>query len=75
MLHHSVSVLTVSLLMLISSSLTMAQDTETAAWIAGDHHIHSRFSVGWNRDQEPPAPILAGDAIYPTPMNLSLIHI
>ncbi|MEQ8406767.1 MAG: phosphoesterase [Gammaproteobacteria bacterium] len=69
MLHHSVSVLTVSLLMLISSSLTMAQDTETAAWIAGDHHIHSRFSVGWNRDQEPPAPILAGDAIYPTPMN------
>ena len=38
-------------------------------WIAGDHHIHSRFSTGWDRDQNPPAPILGGDAIYPTPMN------
>lgn len=38
-------------------------------WIAGDHHIHSRFSVGWDRAQNPPAPILGGDAIYPTPMN------
>lgn len=38
-------------------------------WIAGDHHIHSRFSTGWDREQNPPAPILGGDAIYPTPMN------
>lgn len=38
-------------------------------WIAGDHHIHSRFSTGWDREQSPPAPILGGDAIYPTPMN------
>ena len=41
----------------------------TEQWIAGDHHIHSRFSVGWDRDQDPPAPIIAGDAIYPIPMN------
>lgn len=39
------------------------------SWIAGDHHIHSRFSVGWDREQDPPAPILGGDAIYPIPMN------
>jgi hypothetical protein len=39
------------------------------AWHAGDHHIHSRFSVGWNRDDEPPSPILGGDAIYPIHMN------
>lgn len=38
-------------------------------WIAGDHHIHSRFSVGWDRSVDPPKPIIAGDAIYPIPMN------
>ncbi len=46
-----------------------AQDDSGPRWIAGDHHIHSRFSVGWDRDQNPPTPILGGDAIYPTPMN------
>ena len=39
------------------------------AWIAGDHHIHSRFSVGWDMTKVPPAPMLGGDAIYPIPMN------
>jgi len=56
--------------------------TETRQWLAGDHHIHSRFSVGWDRQEErpsplagwdweglPPEPIIGGDAIYPTPMN------
>lgn len=38
-------------------------------WLAGDHHIHSRYSVGWDRSTDPPTPILAGDARYPTPMN------
>ncbi len=38
-------------------------------WLAGDHHIHSRFSVGWDRTKNPPTPKLGGDAIYPTPMN------
>lgn len=38
-------------------------------WLAGDHHIHSRFSYGWDREKSPPEPILGGDAIYPTPMN------
>ena len=40
-----------------------------ARWLAGDHHIHSRYSVGWNRDNDPPTPIIGGDAIYPIPMN------
>ncbi|MBT6147831.1 MAG: phosphoesterase, partial [Gemmatimonadetes bacterium] len=38
-------------------------------WLSGDHHIHSRFSVGWDRTVDPPKPRIAGDAIYPTPMN------
>ncbi|NNK63263.1 MAG: phosphoesterase [Gemmatimonadetes bacterium] len=48
---------------------SVGEPTPSRAWIAGDHHIHSRFSVGWDREQEPPAPIVAGDAIYPIPMN------
>jgi hypothetical protein len=38
-------------------------------WLAGDHHIHSRNSTGYDTKQTPPAPILGGDAIYPIAMN------
>jgi hypothetical protein len=48
---------------------TIQAQTDDFAWHAGDHHIHSRYSVGWDRTVEPPAPIKGGDAIYPTPMN------
>jgi hypothetical protein len=40
-----------------------------ARWIAGDHHVHSRYSVGWDSSKTPPSPILGGDAVYPIPMN------
>ena len=43
--------------------------SQEASWIAGDHHIHSRFSVGWDRSQDPPTPRIGGDGIYPIPMN------
>lgn len=48
---------------------TAPADAGNARWLAGDHHIHSRYSVGWNRDNDPPTPIVGGDAIYPIPMN------
>jgi len=38
-------------------------------WLAGDHHVHTRFSVGWDEGTSPPTPILAGDAIYPIAKN------
>ncbi|MGQ9427260.1 hypothetical protein ACXYTJ_16180 [Gilvimarinus sp. F26214L] len=38
-------------------------------WLAGDHHVHSRYSVGWDNSVDPPSPILGADAIYPIPMN------
>jgi len=41
-------------------------------WLAGDHHIHSRFSVGWNDSTSPPTPIIAGDARYPIPTNAAM---
>ncbi len=39
------------------------------SWLAGDHHIHSQYSVDWDTSVTPPKPILAGDAIYPTVTN------
>jgi len=39
------------------------------SWLAGDHHIHSHFSVGWDTRTNPPTPTLAGDAIYSIPLN------
>lgn len=57
------------LLFLGFGNLALAQDTSNRTWLAGDHHIHSRYSVGWNTEVDPPAPIKGGDAIYPTPMN------
>ena len=37
-------------------------------WLAGDHHIHSRFSVKWDSSTTPPTPITAGDAHYSASM-------
>lgn len=49
-----------------------AAQTDGPRWLAGDHHIHSRYSVGWNRETDPPTPIIAGDAIYPIGMNAAM---
>jgi len=43
-----------------------------ARWLAGDHHVHSHFSVGWDDQTDPPTPVLAGDAIYPIPVNAKM---
>ena len=46
-----------------------APPSSDRAWVAGDHHIHSRWSVGWDRTVDPPEPIIGGAAVYPIPMN------
>jgi len=57
------------LLFAVTTAPLLAQSS-TRSWIAGDHHIHSRNSVGWERqDSGPPAPVRGGDAIYPVAMN------
>ena len=43
-----------------------------ARWLAGDHHIHSRFSVGWDDSTNPPSPKMGGDAAYPVAMNAAM---
>lgn len=48
------------------SELPVSSD---AMWLAGDHHVHSRFSVGFDNNTNPPMPIIGADAVYPIPMN------
>ena len=41
-------------------------------WLAGEHHIHSRYSVGLDRTTVPPTPVVGGahgGEPYPIPMN------
>ena len=49
-------------------------DPAVRLWLAGDHHVHSRYSVGWTPDPAggPPTPEIAGDAIYPIPTNAAM---
>jgi hypothetical protein len=42
---------------------------EGRQWLAGDHHIHSEFSGGWDTTTNPPTFIKAGDAKYPISRN------
>lgn len=51
-------------------------DPAKREWLAGDHHVHSRYSVGWTPDPAggPPKPEIAGDAIYPIPTNAAMAH-
>src|SRR5262245_50137872 len=53
---------------LIGLSLAFAQ-REERAWLAGDSHIHSHWSPGYDKSKDPPEPVIGGDAIYPTPVN------
>src|SRR5687768_7348795 len=54
--------------MIGSLALSSARSAERE-WLAGDSHIHSHWSPGYDRTQNPPVPIRGGDARYSTPMN------
>lgn len=49
--------------------LDASPQPKDARWLAGDHHIHSRFSVGFDEKSTPPTPQMGADAAYPIPMN------
>jgi hypothetical protein len=64
-----------SLVLIVSALVTiatpLAQDTKRR-WIAGDSHIHSQWSPGYDRAQDPPAYLRGVDAMYPTPVNAQM---
>jgi hypothetical protein len=46
-------------------SSAFAADGDTGrAWQPGDHHVHSEWSVDWDRTTSPPTPIRGGDSPY-----------
>ena len=53
------------------SSCTANSNDSARKWLAGDHHIHSQFSVGWE-ETNPPTPIIGGDAIYQISKNAEM---
>jgi hypothetical protein len=51
----------------------LKQDSRTGPrWLAGDHHIHSRYSVGFDVKTTAPTPMLGADAAYPITTNASM---
>lgn len=38
-------------------------------WQAGDHHVHSEWSVDWDRSTSPPTPVRGGDSPYTRSRN------
>jgi hypothetical protein len=50
-------------------------DPATRRWLAGDHHVHSWYSVGWKLSADgkaAPEPIKAGDASNSIPTNAAM---
>ena len=50
-------------------------DPTNRRWLAGDHHVHSRYSVSYTANPDgksPPTPVIAGDARYPIPTNTAM---
>ena len=49
-----------------------APHSDGRAWLAGDHHVHSQFSVGWKPGSDPsapPEPVIGGDSNNTIPTN------
>lgn len=46
--------------------------TSAKRWLAGDHHIHTHYSVKWDNSVFPPKPIIGGDAKYSIPLNAQM---
>ncbi len=63
-----------ALAMLAASAPALAATPDSDAdagrqWLAGDHHVHSEWSVEWDRSTNPPTPIRGGDSSYSRTRN------
>lgn len=65
----------VHLLLLLCGALTVAASIAQEGqreWLAGDSHIHSHWSPGYDRTTTPPTAILGREGLYPTPLNAQM---
>ena len=53
-----------ALLAMAFAPLPAAAAEDGRSWQAGDHHVHSEWSVDWDRTTTPPKPIRGGDSPY-----------
>ena len=56
-------------LLALPSAAHAAEPDAGRAWLAGDHHVHSEWSVDWDRSTSPPTPIRGGDSPYTRTRN------
>ena len=59
---------TLFFLVVAAVSIQCAQ-TPDRRWLAGDSHVHSHWSPGYDRTQNPPRFLKGEDAFYSTPRN------
>ena len=61
---------TANVVLVLSACTTQGADEPESEerWLAGDHHMHSRYSVGYD-EENLPAYTIGGEAPYPIPMN------
>lgn len=57
------------LAIVLAPAVATGAEEKNRTWLAGDHHVHSRFSAGYDRKVNPPRIIVGGDAIYPIATN------
>lgn len=57
------------LLLALAGGAQAADDIGARSWLAGDHHVHSEWSVTWDESTSPPAPIRGGDSPYTRTRN------
>jgi len=60
--------LPLAVLLAISPAIAIGSD-EGRTWLAGDHHVHSQWSVDWDESTTPPTPIPGGDSPYTRTRN------
>lgn len=61
--------LSIVALMATPGPVRAADLDEARQWRAGDHHVHSEWSVEWDTSTSPPTPIRGGDSPYTRTRN------
>ena len=56
-------------LLIAAGAMAWCAPTSERQWLAGDSHLHSHWSAGYDRRQSPPVVLKGQGALYSTPRN------